>query len=624
MVSTTNILGKPADRPDRLITLTGLHSEEWAAEYSVDGGRQWNSATIYIGTEIDAWRTCDTELWNRSVQEGILPPGEQGCLWNYFFDVEVPAAAVQLRLKTTTDGKVVLEQTFDLSGISDLFVIDHRNAAQLAGGRLSAPWTIKQDELKKQRFPSLFGKVESEKYDSEYPTSLVKSSSLHPLSLQPNLTGWHRVYMAMKSDSSVRFSLSNDQVQIPVPDENEKHLFREYSIIEADLTGQDIRIVLGGGPKPVADAWIQYIRFVPMTDEEITQVQNVLRLTEEKGNSFIGYIEPVTYGYHIGEAVSLKDYMHNEMQLNKLRGCTDVYLHVLRMGLSAWYHSDIVDHYLPQGEDFDEKDPAQLKWTKWMQQGDPLAIAVKEARLSGLKIFADMGMNITFLGTDRFHYRSMTSAFSNEHPEYMCADHKSFFDYRNQPVQDYAAAIAHELMHKYDVDGIHLDFARFAYKNAFDKSSLVNVVERIHNDRCAAQEKWGHPVQIAVRIPSYLYHHWDEYTGDYPEFVAALEVWAQKGWIDRVMACCMVPAKLPELSLQRYNNAVAGTNVELWGDLYAGLEGRSPSQILEVALKWQQEGLNGGFFFYEASQPIDFRQINRQLRLLGYAQKEPT
>ena len=78
----------------------------------------------------------------------------------------------------------------------------------------------------------------------------------------------------------------------------------------------------------------------------------------------------------------------------------------------------------------------------------------------------------------------------------------------------------------------------------------------------------------------------------------------------------MQPPKLLELSLERYHDAIAGTDVELWGDLYGGFENMPRSYFLEVARKWCQQGLDGGFFFYDVGRPIEFRQINWQLRLI--------
>ena len=341
-----------------------------------------------------------------------------------------------------------------------------------------------------------------------------------------------------------------------------------------------------------------------------------MRSAAAAGRPFAGYLEHVTDGYYNGDTISLSDFTRNSIDLLERRGCTDVYAHVIRIGFSAWYHSDVIDRYLPEGPEYERQDPAQLRWTTWMGQGDPLQVAVDEARRTGLRIYADAGMNITYLATDRFHYWAMTGAFAEDHPELMCADDLSFFDYRHLSVRDYAASIIDELLLKYDLDGVHLDFARFAYNKAFDHDSLVDVVRRAHETRETAARKWGHPVAISVRIPSYIYHHWDRYTGDFPEFLAALRTWAQNGWIDRAMICSMLLDRLPDLSLKRYLSALSGTDVELWGDLYATPDQAPTSHLLRIAENWCRQGLNGGFFIYDTGRPIDFDDINWRLRAI--------
>ncbi|MDP6945979.1 MAG: hypothetical protein QF464_17645, partial [Myxococcota bacterium] len=364
--------------------------------------------------------------------------------------------------------------------------------------------------------------------------------------------------------------------------------------------------------------WIHHIRLVPMSGDEVERLGSARQLAEMSGRPFIGYVEHITDGYRKGETISLQDHTRNEMELHKGRGCSEVYVHVIRIGFSAWYHSDAVDRYVPEGKAFEEKDPAQLKWAGWMAQGDPMAVAVDEARRVGLGVFADIGMNITYLATDRFHYRAMTGQFAEDHPEYMCPESASFFDYRHRAVQDYAVGIVRELMTDYDIDGVHLDFARFAHNRAFDESSLVDVMDRIHSDRLEAEGKWGHPLTIAVRIPSYMFHTWDQYTGDYPEFLSALRIWARSGWIDRVMACSMLVPRLHELSLARYKEAISGTDVQLWGDLYGFTADMPRTRGLDIARRWCDEGLDGGFFYYHAARPIEFDTINWELRLIDH------
>ena len=600
-----------ASRPDRLPILSGTRPEHLIAEYSTDAGTTWRLASIFPGETVDDWRTVDADAWNRSTTVAVVPIGSSRCVWACWFDLDAPGQKASFRVRA--GDRVVHQEELTLPG--EGLLINHLSISDFADGPLSDPWSLRTSDLPNAQAASVHGKVKIDRLESEYPSAIVQNADHAPLVLNPQLTGWHRVYLGMEPESSVRFSLSGDETEIPVPNQADGKLKREYLVTQADMTDQKVLLRLGGA-RVWPDVSIRYMRFVPMTDEEIRDYHG-LRSRALSGRPFAGYLEQVTDGYYNGDAIPLSEFTRNEMRLHKQRGCTEVYAHVIRIGFSAWYHSKVIDQYRPTGEQFEQKDPAQLKWTTWMEQGDPLAVAIDEARKLDLKIIADTGMNITYLATDRFHYRAMTGAFAETHPEYACADDLSFFDYRHEAVREYAASIIHEQLTNYDLDGIHLDFARFAYNKAYDHESLVDTLDRIQESRLAAVEKWGHPIVVSARIPSYLYHHWPRYTGDFPEFLSALQTWAQNDWIDRAMVCCMMPDRLPELSLERYLDALSGTDVELWGDLYATPAGAPVSSLVDLAEDWCRQGLNGGLFIYDAGRPIECDDINWRLRATG-------
>jgi len=602
-------IGRLLDRPDRLITISGDRSQELVVEYSSDGGKTWHAATIYRGVTIDDWRTCDHSVWNRGAIEGRLPAGDKECLWSYFFDVAMPTDEVGLRLRRTGDDKVLKEQTVDLRAAGDVLVIDKRNAVQLAGGTLPAPWQLRPEGKKKPAVPSV--------------TCPVDDPSAPPLALDLNLKGWHRIYIGIEPFAPCQVFLSKENIRYPVPDyhqppdkQGRNRLCREYYLKSADLTGQNLCLALGGTRRTRHDASVRHIRFVPMSTDEITQFHDARKLAEATGRPFAGYVEQCTAGYYARGALTLREHTRNEMRLNRVRGATEVYVHVIRVGSKAWYHSDIVERCIPEAGQAHE---GWVKFGRWMEQGDPLAVAVEEARTVGLKVFPDMGMNVTYLTSDP-HYRGLAERTSREHPELLVDGHRMFLDYRKEKVREYSARIARELMSKYDVDGIHLDFARFACNKAFDEASLVDVLRRIHDARRTVERDKGRRIVIAARIPSYQYAtdaKWAQeiYGGDHPWFTAALKTWARNGWIDRVMACCPIPEKFHELSLERYKAAILGSDVKLWGDLYGG-DGRPRSLFLEAARRWTQAGVDGGFFFYTVCRPTEFEQINWMLRLI--------
>lgn len=604
-------LGSPMGRPDRLIAVEGERDGELCAEYATDEGSEWRPATIYVGATIDQWRTCDRVTWNAGAVQGIIPAGDQTCLWNCFVDLELPRNQAMFRLRTS-DGQVVLSDSVDLSDLGNVFVADHRNAADLAGGELPRPWHLRAG-----------GKKEPEKASIFCPGD---DPAAHPLVLKPRLRGWHRIYVAIKDDLPHQFSLSVEDITHPVPGEapakaGRSRLLREYYLKSADTSGQDVCLALDATARDSHDASIRYVRFVPMAPEEVRELLETRRRAETQGRPFAGYMEQCTVGYYNQGGLAPRSYTRNEMRLHRARGATVVYVHVIRAGAKAWYHSDVVERCVPSpGEAAD----GWVRFSAWMEQGDPLQIAIEEARAVGLDVFADMGMNVTYITSDP-NYSGLAERAAVEHPEYLVPGHKMFLDYRREQVRAYVANIARELMTKYDVDGINLDFARFAHNKAFDEQSLVDVMRRIHAARREAEARWRHPVTIATRIPSYRYASdadWSQaiYGGEHPWFTAALRVWAERGWIDRVMVCCPVPDRFSELSLERYKAALAGTEVALWGDLYSGFSGRPRRLFLEAAQNWIEQGLDGGFFFYDVSRPTDFEQINWMLRSIDSPQ----
>ena len=617
--TATLTVAKPEDRPDRCITIAGERPIDLIAEYSTDTGKTWHAATIYAGTTVDEWRPADVATWNLNVVEGRLGAGTQPCLWNYFFDLPMPVDEVLLRFKAPESGEVVQETAVDLRGVRDVFVIDWRNIAGLAGGALPAPYQLTPGTSKTLATPSVEVVLtkETAKPDDRYPVYRIEEASAPPLVLKPGLEGWHRIYLGMERYGTVQFWLSGEDTKYPVPEYMSGHmrprLMQDFYIKSADLTGQDICLACGGA-RYWQDLSVRYIRVVPMTEDEVARFHQVRERANAEGRPFAGYVEQCTPCHYEPASLTLEAHTRNEMRLCKARGCTAVYVHVIRAGSKAWYHSDVVERHLPMDE-YGPDGPA-AKWTAWMTQGDPLAVAIEEARGVGLMVFADMGMNVSYEG-------DLRERVIREHPDYLCGGKGIFLDYRKPEVRDYVVAIATELLIKYNIDGVHLDYARFGCNQAFDEAALVDVGRRIHEARHAAADKWGRPMLIAVRIPSYRYHQKNAsvYRGEYPEFVAALETWAETGCIDRVMACAMGSVEhVKTLSVERYKAALAGTDVELWGDLYGGgaFLGTPQSAWLEVARKWVAEGLDGGFFFYTIDRPTEFEQINWQLRLIDF------
>jgi hypothetical protein len=625
-------IGEPSERPDRLIEIRGSRSLRLIAEFSSDEGRTWAAATIVPGPEREVLEDERTEGVNDSAGGGAIPAGDRVCLWSHPFDYGLPSGRVALRLRDP-GGSVLLQKEFDAALLAAGGLrVDDQTVVRLAGGSWKSPWTLAPTA-------GNAGADASIRCVSDVPEAPV-------LDLDLQLQGWHRIFAGIDGGTTLRYSFSGHETIRDVPVERlrplrgaagERRQVEEWELPCEDLTGRRLRLMMGGGQRTS----IHHIRFVPMTSQETASHLASRQRAREHGRPFAGYLEPVTVCFYSRSSLGLRDHLRNEMRLNAERGSTDVYVHVIRIGTRAWYHSDVVqrqafrnademrqaaaevarqfDIALPRAETLETLIAGNLNWTSWMEEGDPLAVAVAEGRALGLKVFADAGMNVTHIKDRPF----MTEATVRNHPEFL-SSHKMFMDFRIAGVRDYVVSVCRELLLKYDLDGLHLDFARWGYKDAYDVPSLNDVVRRIHEARAEAEQKWGHRVLLAARIPSYVYDAdaaWSEayYGGEHPWFLEALREWARRSWIDRVMACSMSKKRIVELSLGRYRDALAGSKVALWGDLYA-FHGRSPAALAELGRKWIAEGLNGGFFIYDRKRPTVYEDLQWQLRLLGIEQ----
>jgi len=360
-----------------------------------------------------------------------------------------------------------------------------------------------------------------------------------------------------------------------------------------------------------------------MTDEEVADYRKTRELARKKGRPFAGYVEPCTPAHYLPHgANTLRGHLHNEMLLNERRGSTDVYVHVLRMGSKAWYHSDRLERRL--GDE-------NSNWYAWMHEGDPLAVAIEEARGVGLKVSADVGMNSPYTKKTK---AGLTERFAREHPEFLLKGH-DLLDYRHAAVRDYVVSIFEELFAKYDLDGVNLDFGRWGYRpEAYTEDSLVDVVRRIDRLRKAAEKRLGHAVYISARVDYAAPPAEDN--AEVPPTVAALAVWAKEGLVDRIMVNHdpVRPKINPnELPLGHYLDAIRGTKARLWGDLYSGVRchwrgncrwwpkdiaGQGPKADVELARRWVEQGLDGGFFYYIRYRPTRFESIQWKLRLIDY------
>jgi len=226
------------------------------ANYSIDGGVTWNSATIYTGETVDEWRATPSVDWDSAAQNGHIASGNPNYVWNYFYDVSMPTTHAFVRLKGADTGKEWKYQV-DLTGAQDVFMLDYRNFEQLSNGHIPSPWAIVPSEetpaAARLQAPASYDHVPSIEFD-------------------PDLTGWHRVYVGLEEKKRMlRFGLSGDEAlyEIPRSSSTTKRHMQEFFLRSADLSGQSTVIT----PSYHDGGWtcsdLKHVRYVPMEKNEI-------------------------------------------------------------------------------------------------------------------------------------------------------------------------------------------------------------------------------------------------------------------------------------------------------------------------------------------------------------------
>ncbi|MBE5766196.1 MAG: hypothetical protein E7335_03320 [Clostridiales bacterium] len=190
-------------------------------------------------------------------------------------------------------------------------------------------------------------------------------------------------------------------------------------------------------------------------------------------------------------------------------------------GRIAGYPSKVItswiDKYLQKEENgyaVDYSDTyTKVAYDIYVNQGlDPFAIWLNECRRMGIRGWISLRMNdchdhdkpASVLHPDFFH----------EHPEYRRVTHRPVdgyfdrcFDYAEPAVRERELKLIEELLERYDMDGVELDWQREAFclrpGAEYEGIEILNDFTREVSKRVkAAAEKRGHAILLSARVPA--------------------------------------------------------------------------------------------------------------------------
>ncbi len=118
------------------------------------------------------------------------------------------------------------------------------------------------------------------------------------------------------------------------------------------------------------------------------------------------------------------------------------------------------------------------------------------------------------------------------HPELRTNKGKGLWDYTRPEVREFYLKLLVEVLQRYDVDGLELDWVRTpprfeAAERERGRACLTEFVRAARRETQAAAGRRGHPVRLAVRVP------------DTPEFALGMGFdaagWAREGLVDMII-----------------------------------------------------------------------------------------
>jgi hypothetical protein len=169
---------------------------------------------------------------------------------------------------------------------------------------------------------------------------------------------------------------------------------------------------------------------------------------------------------------------------------------------------------------------------------DPLRLVATHMKAKGYEVMAAVRMNDT-------HHRTLDPGdplcpqFAIDHPEFVIKQpdgrtNETALDYSHDAVREHRLAIMREIAEDYEVDGLELNFVRWAKHFPRDQGRekapiMTAFMKRVRATLDAAAEKRGlDRLVLGVRVPESVDACW----------LAGIDIrtWVEKGWVDYVAA----------------------------------------------------------------------------------------
>ena len=212
------------------------------------------------------------------------------------------------------------------------------------------------------------------------------------------------------------------------------------------------------------------------------------------------------------------------------------------------------------------------------------------------------------------------STFWKEHPEWHLAHG---LDYEQPQVREHYLKLVREICSRYDLDGLELDFLRFwlYFRDGREHEGaklMLTFMEQARAATRAAEQRLGHPVELAVRVPGKPWiarrHGLDAVA------------WARAGLVDLIVAGSFWFSVDTDMRIETWKGLLKGTEVDVavsLGDgINSGASGRrtmTHEEMRGVLTSGLHRGADGVYFFNLFTGPYQYWPREDHDRLLADA-----
>ncbi|NJD04686.1 MAG: hypothetical protein FIA99_19275 [Ruminiclostridium sp.] len=307
-----------------------------------------------------------------------------------------------------------------------------------------------------------------------------------------------------------------------------KEIFWKTAHIRGGYLGlRRLKKIVPGDP---SFAGLSYVKLVPHSKPVVRKVSC---------KYLILYYEPYSYtpfGFH--DAENMNGIMLNDLlRLNP----DEITCQTVRIGMKSLHYSKIVER-VDSNSITDENtiisDPVEL-----VKNCDILEESIRYMKGRKIKITANVGMNRPYIWDP-----GISEKFARENPRFI---KDGSFDFNFSEVRDYAMDIIGEIIDRYDIDGICLDYLRY-FENQTEET-LTDIISRVKDRLLSKENRTGKALNLKVRIPA-----------DQIVYYRAMTDCVKHGWTDGIILSNLATSE-PLPPVQHYQHLCKGTMTKVYG-----------------------------------------------------------